>query len=75
MTKYHATTTAVTIHAAEQNFCFGEQSITLTMVDEAGGPFFLLNQEGAGPIRCELEELELLVAEAKKLLDQPGAQT
>jgi hypothetical protein len=72
MTKYIATTTAVTIHATDQNFDFGEQSIELRMVDEAGGAFFLISQEDGTPIRAELAELELLVATAKTLLKQKG---
>ena len=74
-TKYLATTTAVTIHREGENFCFSEGATTLQMVDEAGGAFFLLSQEGREPLRMELEELELLVEEAKKLLAQPGVET
>jgi hypothetical protein len=71
-TKYLATTTAVTIHREGDNFCFGEVATTLQMVDEAGGAFFLLSQEGREPLRMDLQELELLVEEARKLLVQPG---
>jgi hypothetical protein len=71
-TKYLATTTAVTIHREGENFCFGEDATKLQMVDEAGGAFFLLSQEGREQLRMELQELELLVEEARKLLVQPG---
>jgi hypothetical protein len=73
-TKYLATTTAVTIHREGENFCFGEDATKLQMVDEAGGAFFLLSQEGREQLRMELQELELLVEEARKLLAQPGVE-
>lgn len=74
-TKYLATTTAVTIHRAGENFCYGEDATTLQMVDEAGGAFFLISQEGREPLRMDLQELEILVEEAKELLAQPGVET
>ena len=74
-TKYLATTTAVTIYREGENFCFGEGATTLQMVDEAGGAFFLLSQEGREPLRMDLQELELLVEEARKLLVQPGVES
>jgi hypothetical protein len=67
---YRVTPVAVSIHHVDQNFAFGEDSLELRLTDEAGGAFFLLSQEGREPIRLELEELELLVAEARRLL--PG---
>ena len=73
-TKYLATTTAVTIHREGENFCFGEGATTLQMVDECGGAFFLLSQEGREPLRMELQELELLVEVARGLLAQPGVE-
>jgi hypothetical protein len=73
-TKYLATATAVTIHREGENFCFGEGATTLQMVDKCGGAFFLLSQEGREPLRMELQELELLVEEARGLLAQPGVE-
>ena len=71
-TKYLSTTTTVMIHAEGANYDLAEQSLTLQLVDEGGGAFFLLIQDGGAPLRVELGELELLVVEAKKLLAQPG---
>lgn len=73
-TKYLATATAVTIHPEGANFCYGEDATTLQMVDEAGGAFFLISQEGREPLRMDLQELELLVEEARELLAQPGVE-
>lgn len=68
-----ATITTVVIHPPDVNPCYGEQVIRLSMVDEAGGCFFELSQDEAGPIRCDLADLELLVAQARTLMAQPGA--
>ena len=73
-TKYLATTTAITIHTEGQNFCFDEDLTTLQMVDEGAGPFFLLSQEEREPLRMDLQEMELLVEQARKLLAQPGVE-
>ena len=64
---YRITPVAVSIHPADKNFAFAEDSLELRITDEAGGAFFLLSQEGREPIRLELEELELLVVEARRL--------
>lgn len=69
-----ATITAVAIHPPDVNPCHGEQVIELRMVDEAGGCFFELRQEDAGPIRCDLADLELMVTQARALLAQPAAR-
>jgi hypothetical protein len=69
-----ATIIAVVIHPPEVNPCYGEDVIELRMVDEAGGCFFELRQNEAGPIRCDLADLELLVTQARTLLAQPAAQ-
>lgn len=73
-TKYVATTTAVTIHREGQNFCFGDDVTTLRMVDEEGGAFFLLSQNDKEPLRMDLQELEVLVEEARNLLAQRGVE-
>ena len=70
-TKYLATTTAVTIHPEGMNFSYAEDATTLRMVDEAGGAFFLISQEDREPLRMDLQEMELLLATARKLLAQP----
>jgi len=69
-----ATITAVVIHPAEVNPCYGEDVIELRLVDESAGCFFELRQDDHGPIRCDLQDLELLLEQARRLLDQPGAR-
>lgn len=69
-----ATITTVVIHPPEVNPCYGEGAIELCMVDEAGGCFFELRQDEAGPIRCDLADLELLAIQARTLMAQPGAR-
>lgn len=73
-TKYRATITAVTIHTEGLNFYFDEDVTTLKMIDEAGGAFFLISQNDGEPLRMDLQELELLVKEAREMLAQPGIE-
>jgi hypothetical protein len=73
-TKYLATTTAVTVHPEGQNFSYAEDITTLRMVDESGGAFFLISQNDGKPLRMDLQEMELMVEEARKLLAQPGVE-
>lgn len=73
-TKYVATITAVTIHTEGQNFSYDEDITTLRMVDEAGGAFFLLSQNDGEPLRMDLQEMDLLVKEAREMLAQPGVE-
>ena len=64
---YRVTPVAVNIHRHDQNFAHAEDLLELRLTDEACGSFFLLSQDGREPIRLELEELELLAVEAKRL--------
>lgn len=74
MTTPIATTTSVVIHPPNVNPCYGEDVIELKMVDESGGPFFELWQNGEGPIRADLEDLIMMVEKAKIMLDQEGVK-
>lgn len=67
MTFYRVTPVAISIHPTDANFAFAQDSLELRITDESGGAFFLLSQEGREPIRLELEELELLLVEARRL--------
>jgi hypothetical protein len=64
---FRVTPIAVAIHPADKNFAYAEDLLELRLTDEACGSFFLLSQAGREPIRLELEELELLVVEARRL--------
>lgn len=67
-----ATIMAVAVHRENDNPCFAEGVIELRMADEAGGAFFELRQEDVGPIRADLEDLELLAKQARRLMRQKG---
>jgi uncharacterized protein YlxW (UPF0749 family) len=66
---YRATTISVHITRTGQHPVFGE-GILLTLDDEGGGAFLEIKStdDDGGKIRLELEELEQLVIEARKLL-------
>lgn len=74
MAELIATITAVVIHPDDVNPCYGDDVIELRLVDEWGGCFFELRQNDHGPIRCDLQDLEVLLEQARVLLNQPGAK-
>ena len=68
MNDYKTTMTKFAIHRTGDNPVFGEGVIHVSLDDEGGGSFLVLEQESQ-KIRITLEELELLVAEAKRLVE------
>ena len=66
--KYESTILKVAIHSERENPIFGDGNIYISVEDEAGGPFLIIEQdtEERG-IRIEYEEL-LAVADASKML-------
>lgn len=69
---YKATPLKVSIHNRITNPIFGEQVTHLEIDDEAAGPFLILNQECLGEmntIRLDIEELEVIVKEARKMIE------
>lgn len=66
---YRTVPLSVSIARANQHPVYGEVMV-LTLADEGGGAFFTIhdNNDANGGIRVELEELELMVIEARKLL-------
>jgi len=73
--KFITTPIAVSVHRADESPIFGEGATHIKVKDEAGGPFIELVQHNpdATVLRFDIEELELVAAEARKLIDaQPN---
>ena len=66
MKKYATTTLKVAVHREDVNPVFGEGVTYVSVDDEAGGPFLVIEQED-GSIRLDYEEF-VAVAEAVKTL-------
>lgn len=66
---YRVTPISCHITQAKNHPVFG-QGVLLTLEDEGGGAFLEIRttDDDGGKIRLELEELELLVIEARKLI-------
>lgn len=66
---YRTVPLSVSIARANQHPVYGEVMV-LTLEDEGGGAFFKIhdNNDANSGIRVELEELELMVIEARKLM-------
>jgi len=73
---FYVTTLSRMIARLEQNRIYGE-GILITLEDEGGGAFFTLKDTSdvGGEIRIEMEELELVVIEARKLIKQIKLET
>ena len=69
MTTYRATPISTHITREKQHPIFGE-GVLLTLDDEGGGPFLIIQDtsDDGGKIRVELGELEILLVEARKLM-------
>ena len=71
--KYKSTITRISIHPENENPIFKEGAINVSIQDEGAGPFLTLSQtwpENVESVRIDLDELELITAEAKKLIGQ-----
>ncbi|MFW6311302.1 MAG: hypothetical protein ACOC1K_03605 [Nanoarchaeota archaeon] len=69
---YHATPLKVSIHHKLVNPIFGDGVTHVEIEDEASGPFIILTQEYDGVINkisLDMEELELIMYHAGKLID------
>tara|TARA_B110000977_G_scaffold184563_1_gene248457 strand:+ start:522 stop:821 length:300 start_codon:yes stop_codon:yes gene_type:complete len=74
MTKYVSTILKVAVHRESVNPVFGEGNTYVSIDDECGGPFILIEQDSDGSsgggtctIRTDYEEF-LAIAEAAKML-------
>jgi len=71
--KYKSTIIRISIHPENVNPVYGEGVTHVHIQDEAAGPFITLSQVGEEKFECvriDLDELELITAEAKKLIGQ-----
>jgi hypothetical protein len=71
MNNYKTTILQVSVHREESNPIFGEGNTYVSVEDEAGGPFLIIQQTDddieAGRVRMDYEEF-MAVAEAAKML-------
>jgi hypothetical protein len=71
MTTFKTTILQVSVHREESNPVFGEGNTYVSVDDEAGGPFLIIQQTDddieAGRVRMDYEEF-MAVAEAAKML-------
>ena len=71
MTTYKTTILQVSVHREEPNPVFGEGNTYVSIDDEAGGPFLVIEQHDddiePGKVRMDYEEF-VAVAEAAKML-------
>jgi hypothetical protein len=71
--KYKSTIIKISIHPEYVNPVYGEGVTHVNVRDEAAGPFLTISQvveEKFECVRIDMEELELITAEAKKLIGQ-----
>ena len=77
MQKYNRTIRCVYITPADDTVSplFSERAVIVTVEDEAGGPFILINTVSSdschGEVRLDPQELEEVVEVAKMLINQP----
>ena len=71
--KYKSTIIKISIHSENVNPVYGAGVTHVNVQDEAAGPFLTLSQVGEEKFECvriDLDELEMIAAEAKKLIGQ-----
>jgi hypothetical protein len=66
MTSYRITPISSRITSTDTDPIYGE-GLSVTLVDEGAGPFFEITDD-ENRIRVEMEELELLAAEGRRLM-------
>ena len=77
MTAYNRTIRCVYITPAYDTVSpiFSEKAVIVTVEDEGGGPFILINTVSSdsckSEVRLDLEELEEVVEVARELINQP----
>lgn len=69
MPEIRTTLMALSVHDEGDNPIFGESAIHVSLDDEAGGAFIVIHEIATDQkIRIDLEQLELVVVEARKLI-------
>jgi len=61
---------ASAIYYGDESPVFGERSLKISIDDEAGGAFIVLENTQGEKISIDPNELDLICAEAKRLLNQ-----
>jgi len=78
MQKYNRTIRCVYITPADETLSpiLSENAVIVTVEDEAGGPFILINTVSSdsckGEVRLDFEELKIVVEVAQELINQPA---
>jgi len=67
MIEYKITPIAVSVHRKSESPIFGEGVTNIRIDDEGGGMFLVISQEDK-EIRCDIEELELILSAARELI-------
>lgn len=71
MTAFLMTTMSYSIHPENESPVFGKGATTVSIDDEAAGAFIVIKQDiphESGGIALEIDELELVLVAARKLL-------
>ena len=72
MTSRKITPIGMAVHLQGESPIFGESTIKVRVEDDAAGPYLVLHQCGGeiqpGEVRLDLEELELVLRAARRLL-------
>ena len=72
MTARKITPIGMSVHMPDESPIFGEDATHVMVDDEAAGPFIVLRQfkdhSSIGEVRMDLEELELVLRAARRLL-------
>ena len=71
--KYKSTIIKISIHPENLNPVYGDGVTHMHIQDGVAGPFIKLSQVGDEKLECiktDIEELEMITAEAKKLIGQ-----
>jgi hypothetical protein len=75
---YASTILKIAIHPDTENPIFGECSTHVSVEDDAGGAFIVLEQSNdeakVGTVRLDPDELDLIVSASKQLLTQRGVK-
>lgn len=66
---YISTITAISVHREGECPILGDSVTTVTLTDEGGGKYLIIEQDG-GKIQVELQELRLIFAAAEKLMGE-----
>jgi hypothetical protein len=79
MNPLRTTTTAWSVHHANENPIYGEGVTDVRLEDESGGCFLVISQGGReeaklGEVRLSIEEFDLVVACAHHLMNQPSTK-